>query len=109
MCGYTPAQIRAAYGLSGTSMTGKGVRVGITDAFASITIVDDVNRFSANYGLPLLNASNFKQIVVPGTFNFPENQFDPAGWYGEESLDIEWVHAIAPGGLHRLRRRPEFT
>ncbi len=95
-CGYTPAQVRAAYGVQNVSQTGRGVRIGIVDAFASPTIVDDVNRFSANHGLPLLNSSNFQQIVVPGTLNFPENRFDPAGWYGEESLDIEWVHAIAP-------------
>ncbi|HEX2916566.1 MAG TPA: S53 family peptidase [Chloroflexia bacterium] len=95
-CGYTPQQIRAAYGVDATGLTGKGVRVGITDAFASPTIVDDVNRFSANHGLPLLDSTNFQQIVVPGTYNAPENRFDPAGWYGEESLDIEWVHSIAP-------------
>lgn len=96
-CGYTPAQIRVAYGADRVAQTGSGVRVGITDAFASPTIVDDVNRFSVNHGLPLLNSSNFQQISVPGTTNFPENRFDPQGWYGEESLDIEWVHAIAPG------------
>ena len=96
-CGYTPAQIRAAYGVDQTGLTGAGVRVGITDAFASPTIVADVNRFSANHGLPPLTASNFQQIVVPGTFNAPENRFDPQGWYGEQSLDIEWVHAMAPG------------
>ena len=95
-CGYVPAQVRAAYGVQNVTQTGRGVRVGITDAFASPTIVDDVNRFSANYGLPLLTSANFQQVVVPGTLNFPENRFDPAGWYGEESLDIEWVHAIAP-------------
>lgn len=96
VCGYTPTQIRAAYGVDKTGLTGKGVRIGITDAFASPTIVQDVNRFSANYGLPQLTSSNFQQIVVPGIYNFPENRFDPQGWYGEESLDVEWVHAMAP-------------
>jgi subtilase family serine protease len=59
--------------------------------------VNDVNTFSAHYGLPLLNSSNFQQIVSPGTSNFPENRFDPQGWFGEETLDVEWVHAMAPG------------
>ena len=95
-CGYTPAQMRAAYGVDATGLTGKGVRVGITDAFASPTIVDDVNRFSANHGLPPLTSANFQQIVSPGKYNFPENRFDPRGWYGEESLDVDWVHAMAP-------------
>jgi subtilase family serine protease len=94
-CGYTPAQMRAAYGLT-SGNTGEGVTVGITDAFASPTIVDDVNRFSTHYGLPQLDSSNFTQIVVPGTYNFPASYLDPQGWYGEESLDVDWVHAMAP-------------
>jgi subtilase family serine protease len=96
-CGHTPQQIRAAYGVDQTNLTGAGVTVGITDAFASPTIAADVNRFSSNHGLPPLTASNFQQIVVPGTQNFPENRFDPQGWFGEETLDVEWVHAMAPG------------
>jgi subtilase family serine protease len=95
-CGYTPPQIRSAYGVDKTGLTGAGVRIGITDAFASPTIVQDVNLFSSHYGLPLLDSSNFQQVVVPGTYNFPENHFDPQGWYGEESLDVDWVHAMAP-------------
>jgi subtilase family serine protease len=95
-CGYTPAQIRAAYGVDKTPWDGSGITVGITDAFASPTIVHDVNAFSSHYGLPLLDNSNFKQLVVPGTVNFPENRFDPQGWFGEETLDVEWVHAMAP-------------
>jgi subtilase family serine protease len=95
-CGYTPAQIRAAYGITGSGYTGRGVTVGVTDAFASPTIVEDVNRFSQTYGLPLLTSSNFRQIVHPGTYHVGESILDPQGWYGEESLDVEWVHAIAP-------------
>jgi len=97
-CGYTPQQVRAAYGTDRVSLTGAGVRIGIIDAFASPTIVDDVNRFSAHYGLPLLTPSNFQQIVVPGTYNYPANHlFNNSVWYVEEALDIEWAHAIAPG------------
>ena len=37
------------------------------------------------------------QVVAPGTFNRPQNsQQDPQGWYGEETLDIEAVHGMAP-------------
>lgn len=97
-CGYTPPQIRAAYGVNHTALTGAGVRIGIVDAFASNTIVQDVNMFSAHYGLPSLSASNFRQVVAPGIFNFPGNkQYSPQGWFGEETLDIEIAHAMAPG------------
>jgi subtilase family serine protease len=97
-CGYTPQQIRAAYGIDATGLTGAGVRVGVTDAFASPTILQDVNRFSAHYGLPAMTTTTLQQLVVPGVFNAPENPFfDPQGWFGEETLDVEWVHAMAPG------------
>jgi subtilase family serine protease len=96
-CGYNPAQLRAAYGVDATGLTGAGVTVGITDAFASPTIVEDANRFSAQFGLPpLVPGSNFTQIVHPGIYNVGESILDPQGWYGEESLDVEWVHAMAP-------------
>src|SRR4029450_8398760 len=92
-CGSTPAKLRAAYGVSATGLTGAGVTVGVTDAFASPTIVEDVNRFSAQFGLPaLVPGVNFTQIVHPGIYNVVESILDPQGWYGEESLDVEWVH-----------------
>lgn len=98
--GYTPQQMRVGYGLSPsatTGPTGAGVRIAIVDAFASPTIVADANRFSANHSLPALTSSNFEQVVVPGTYNYPSNHLGAPSWYGEESLDIEWSHSIAPG------------
>jgi len=96
-CGYTPQQVRLAYGLPAdwhkSPLTGAGVRVGITDAFASPTIQQDLDRYSTNYGLP---QTTIEQHVTPGVYNFPENRFDPQGWYGEESLDVDAVHSIAP-------------
>jgi len=96
-CGYKPAQLRGAYGVTGTGLTGAHQTVAIIDAYASPTIVDDVNRYSHDNGLPQLNGSNFSQVVSPGTFKRPNNaKQDPSGWYGEETLDIEAVHGIAP-------------
>lgn len=93
--GYTPAQIKGAYGISGYD--GAGQTVAVIDAFASPTIVQDVNQWSRNRGLPTMNASQFTQVVPPGIFNKPETkQMDPQVWYGEETLDIEAVHGMAP-------------
>jgi subtilase family serine protease len=37
------------------------------------------------------------QVVAPGVYNIPENPAqDPQGWYGEETLDVEAVHGMAP-------------
>jgi len=98
-CGYVPDQLRAAYGLT-SSNTGAGQTVAIIDAYASPTIVQDVNQYYTNHGgslYPKLTSANFTQVVAPGTFRRPENKRqDPQGWYGEETLDVEAVHATAP-------------
>jgi subtilase family serine protease len=97
-CGYTPQQVKGAYGLSNTSYTGAGQTVAIIDAYAAPTIKQDVNTWSANRGLPQFTANQFSQVVAPGTYHHPERgqKQDPQGWYGEETLDVEAVHGMAP-------------
>jgi subtilase family serine protease len=93
--GYTPQQIKGAYGISGYD--GAGQTVAIIDAYASPTILQDVNHWSTNRGLPTMSSSQFQQVVAPGTFRRPQNpRQDPQGWYGEETLDVEAVHGMAP-------------
>lgn len=95
-CGYTPQQIRGAYGISGYD--GSGQTVAIIDAYAAPTIAQDVNQWSTNRGLPTMKPGQFTQVVAPGTYHHPEKGLkqDPQGWYGEETLDIEAVHGMAP-------------
>jgi subtilase family serine protease len=96
--GHTPAQIKGAYGISG--YTGTGQTVAIIDAYASPTILQDANQWSTNRGIPQFGTTGggtFTQIVAPGTYNVPENpKQDPQGWSGEETLDVEAVHGMAP-------------
>ena len=93
--GYTPAQIKGAYGISGYD--GAGQTVAIIDAYASPTILQDVNQWSTNRGLPTMTSGQFTQVVPPGIFRRPQNpRQDPQGWYGEETLDVEAVHGMAP-------------
>lgn len=94
--GYTPAQIKGAYGISG-AYNGAGQTVAIIDAYASPTIAQDVNQWSTNRGLPTLTPGQFTQVVAPGTFRRPENpKQTPQEWAGEETLDVEAVHGMAP-------------
>ena len=94
--GYTPAQIKGAYGISG-DYDGAGQTVAIIDAYASPTILADVNQWSINRGLPTMNPSQLVQVVPPGVYKRPNNpRQDPSGWYGEETLDVEAVHGMAP-------------
>jgi subtilase family serine protease len=93
--GYTPNQIKGAYGISGYD--GAGQTVAIIDAYASPTILQDVNQWSTNRGLPTMNSSQLVQVVAPGVYNRPQNpRQDPQGWSGEETLDVEAVHGMAP-------------
>jgi len=98
--GYAGAQLQGLYGMTGAIAAGdngRGVTVGIIDAYASSTILQDANEYSARHGLPSLNG-HFSQVVAPGTYNRPENPAqDPQGWAGEETLDVEAVHTMAPG------------
>ena len=94
--GYTPAQIKGAYGIS-SAYDGAGQTVAIIDAYASPTILQDVNQWSVNRGLPTMNSSQLIQVVPPGVYNRPQNpRQDPQGWAGEETLDVEAVHGMAP-------------
>lgn len=95
-CGYSPAQVKGAYGISGYDGTGQ--TVAIIDAYAAPTIVQDANQWSQNRGLPTFKANQFTQVVAPGTYRHPESGLkqDPQGWYGEETLDVEAVHGMAP-------------
>jgi subtilase family serine protease len=92
-CGYTPTQIKGAYGIGGYD--GSGQKVAIIDAYASPTIQQDLDQWSANRGLP---STRITQVVAPGTFRHPEagQKQSPQGWYGEETLDVEAVHGMAP-------------
>ncbi|MGW3632684.1 S53 family peptidase [Streptomyces sp. NPDC005122] len=91
--GYTGKQLRAAYGAG--KRTGKGVRVAITDAYASPTIAFDAASYAKKHGDAKYSTSQLRQ-VLPGTYTKTE-ECGAAGWYGEETLDVEAVHAVAPG------------
>ncbi|MCL4562176.1 MAG: S53 family peptidase [Chloroflexi bacterium] len=94
--GYTPAQIKGAYGIPST-YDGAGQTVAVIDAYASPTILSDVNQWSINRGLPEMSPSQLVQVVPPGIYRRPNNRAQsPSGWYGEETLDIEAVHGMAP-------------
>ncbi|MFJ2115046.1 MULTISPECIES: protease pro-enzyme activation domain-containing protein [unclassified Streptomyces] len=90
--GYTGGQLRAAYGAKG--FTGKGVTVAITDAYASPTLAKDVRAYAGRHGDRPYRAGRLSQ-VLPAAYHSTE-ECDAAGWYGEETLDVEAVHAVAP-------------
>ncbi|MDQ0379604.1 S53 family peptidase [Amycolatopsis thermophila] len=98
-CGYTPAQLRSAYGLDKVRADGSGTTVAIVDAFASPTLYADAAEYARrNDPSHPLRQSQFAEKVFPANVDQePPDQCDAAGWYGEQTLDVEAVHAMAPG------------
>ncbi len=94
-CGYTPPQLRGAYNLPGTA-TGAGVTVAIVDAYASPTLFADAHEYAAlNDPSNPLPKSQFSELLSP-TFNDGPACQTQSGWYPEQHLDVEAVHAAAP-------------
>ena len=100
-CGYNGDQLQKAYGvdqLVSKGLDGSGQTVAIVDAYGSPTILQDANAYAAASHLPPLNSSNFSVITPLGTVNKKESKAqDPLGWQAEVTLDVEAVHAMAPG------------
>ena len=93
-CGYTGPQLRSAY--EGTrSLDGTGVTVAITDAYAAPTIAFDASNYAERNGDRTYADGQLTQ-TVPRAFSHA-GQCDASGWYGEETLDVEAVHAMAQG------------
>jgi subtilase family serine protease len=84
--GLDPATIKAIYNLSGS---GSGT-IAIVDAYHYPTALNDLNTFSAQYGLPTCG-SCFEQHLMAGKIR------TDSGWALEAALDTQWAHAIAPG------------
>ncbi len=95
VCGYVPAQFRAAYGVDASKLTGKGVTVAITDAYGLPTIEQDANQYSTDQGDAPFAPGQLTQSVSKPFTHGAECGF-PSGWAGEEALDVEAVHGIAP-------------
>jgi subtilase family serine protease len=94
VCGYTPAQLRRAYAVR-ASAGGSAVTVAIIDAYAAPTMPRDVSMWArAVRGVPAFRPGQYRQ-VLPGKFD-DENACGASGWYEEQTLDVEAVHAMAP-------------
>ncbi len=108
---YTPAQIRSAYGISALGLDGTGQTIAIVDAYDDPDIDQALDAFDSQFGLTASGPTLYQQYGPASSFLTVLNQFgqatslpttDPSGpgtdnWEVEESLDVEWAHAIAPG------------
>jgi SdrD B-like domain len=103
--GLTPAQIKSAYGINSVMFgsvvgDGTGQTIAVINAFDNPNLVDlgdpsfdasDLHMFDQQFGLP--DPPAFTKVDQTGGTSFPGT--DPS-WANESSMDVEWVHAMAP-------------
>jgi len=81
-----------------TDVTGGSWRIAIVDAYADPSATSDLTAFSVQFGLPL--ATGQFTVVQASTAAASCTSVPPdptgGGWEVEQSLDIEWSHAMAP-------------
>jgi subtilase family serine protease len=97
--GFSPQQISQAYGFNqiyfnnGTIKgDGRGQTIAIVDPYSQPNIVHDLAVFDSTYGIAA--PPNFTVVNQNGGTTLPTAD---RTWGMEESLDVEWAHAMAPG------------
>ena len=105
--GYNPQQIQIAYGInqikfSGGTVTGNGAgqTIAIVDAYNDPNITSDLATFDTKFGLSAPPSFKVDNLGASTT---------NAGWALEESLDVEWVHAVAPAANIVLVEAPSAS
>jgi subtilase family serine protease len=120
----TPAQMRAAYGVNSipnfgaAAADGSGQTIAIVDPYNDPNLLSDLNTFDQEMSLTTTSSQTlFQQYGAASSFAHVYNQSgvditanvgtsgqngvppaDSTGAsVGEESLDVQWAHAIAPG------------
>jgi len=99
---YGPVQMRAAYSIQpllDKGIMGQGSSVVIIDAFDAPHLNHDLTLFDNYFHLPAATLNVYKPDGVPP---FDGQNSDQANWSGETTLDVEWVHAIAPSATIQL-------
>jgi subtilase family serine protease len=101
-CGYTPAQLRSADGIATAvdhGIDGRGTTVAIVDAYGSKDLQADATKYAKTQDPqhPLKASQYREQVAAPTPGTEDPTVCDAEGWYGEQTLDVEAVHGMAPG------------
>jgi hypothetical protein len=110
--GYTPDQIRAAYGLAPQSAlpaawSGAGQTIAIVVAYQNPALASDLQQFDAQFQIPapphfqVVNQDGAPAPTLSPWERVAEGRVragaPPSAWDLEAALDVEWTHALAPG------------
>lgn len=95
VCGYDSKQLRTAYGVQSTGLTGKGATVAIVDAYGSPTMAADAAKYNSQFGVPQFRSGQYREVENPGAFT-NQSTCNPENWLLEQAMDVEAVHNMAP-------------
>ncbi len=97
--GLSPQQVSQAYGFNQITFNngtikgnGSGQTIALVDAYNQPNLASDLQVFDATYGLPA--PPSFSVVNQNGGASLPAAN---TSWGFEETLDVEWAHAMAPG------------
>jgi len=91
--GYGPADLRAAYKLTGTGSASQ--TIAIVDAYDDPNAESDLAVYRSQFGLPACTTANgcFRKVDQNGGTTYPRGD---QGWAEEISLDLDMASAICP-------------
>lgn len=92
----TPESMRTAYGLTPLIQkgdTGQGQTVVDIVSYGSPTLQQDMDVFDQQFNLPPITIKQISPLNEPGS----GSSKDRTGWAQETTLDVEIIHALAPG------------
>lgn len=92
-CGYLPAQLRSAYGVTRSGLTGEGVTIGIVGIGTDPDLETSADEFATDTGDAPFAAGQFEQLVPTG----PNATCDDEEWNQERAQDVEVAHGLASG------------
>ncbi len=97
--GLSPAQLHSAYASAVNAPNAQ--IIAIVDAYDHPLILSDLNTYSAQFGIPAMQACNgpvaaspvpcFQKVNQRGGMSYPQSN---AGWALEIALDVETAHAM---------------
>ena len=93
-CSFYPAELRKAYGVSQTGLTGKGATIAIVNWYGSSTMEADADQYAVNHGDKPFAPGQYSEVSTPSQWTN-----EAACGYGdnsEEALDVEMAHGFAP-------------
>jgi len=93
-CSFVPSELRQAYGVTQTGLTGKGATIAIVNWYGSSTMEADADQYSINHGDKPFAPGQYSEVSTPSQWTN-----EAACGYGdnsEEALDVEMAHGFAP-------------